>query len=59
MDIGELWFIIGFNGVGKIIFLDVIIGKVKLIIGKVLFKGKNLIKILEYKIVCMGIGCKF
>lgn len=28
MNLGELWVIIGFNGVGKIIFLDVIIGKV-------------------------------
>lgn len=59
MDTGELRFIIGPNGAGKTTFLDVITGKVKPTIGKVLFKGKNLIKIPEYKIACMGIGRKF
>ena len=44
MDTGELRFIIGPNGAGKTTFLDVITGKVKPTIGKVLFKGKNLIK---------------
>ncbi len=59
MDIGELRVIIGPNGAGKTTFLDVITGKVQPTTGKVLFRGKNLIKIPEDKIACMGIGRKF
>ncbi|NER02849.1 MAG: ATP-binding cassette domain-containing protein, partial [Okeania sp. SIO3C4] len=59
MDIGELRVIIGPNGAGKTTFLDVITGKVQPTTGKVLFRGKNLMKIPEHKIACMGIGRKF
>ncbi|MDY7007254.1 MAG: urea ABC transporter ATP-binding protein UrtD [Cyanobacteriota bacterium] len=59
MDIGELRVIIGPNGAGKTTFLDVITGKVQPTVGKVLFRGKNLMKIPEHKIACMGIGRKF
>ncbi len=59
MDAGELRVIIGPNGAGKTTFLDVITGKVQPTKGKVLFKGKNLQKIPEFKIARLGIGRKF
>ena len=59
MDAGELRVIIGPNGAGKTTFLDVITGKVQPTEGRVLFKGKNLKKIPEYKIARIGIGRKF
>ena len=59
MDTGELRVIIGPNGAGKTTFLDIITGKVQPTEGRVLFKGKNLKKIPEYKIACLGIGRKF
>jgi urea transport system ATP-binding protein len=59
MDVGELRVIIGPNGAGKTTFLDIITGKVQPTEGRVLFKGKNLRNIPEYKISCLGIGRKF
>jgi urea transport system ATP-binding protein len=59
MDSGELRVIIGPNGAGKTTFLDVITGKVQPTAGRVLFKGKNIKKISEFKIARMGIGRKF
>ena len=59
MDSGELRVIIGPNGAGKTTFLDVITGKVQPTKGRVLFKGKDLKKIPEYKIARIGIGRKF
>ncbi|NJO96431.1 MAG: urea ABC transporter ATP-binding protein UrtD [Hyellaceae cyanobacterium CSU_1_1] len=59
LDSGELRVIIGPNGAGKTTFLDVITGKVQPTKGRVLFKGKDLKKIPEYKISRMGIGRKF
>ena len=59
MDTGELRVIIGPNGAGKTTFLDIITGKVQPTEGRVLFKGKNLRNIPEYKISCLGIGRKF
>ena len=59
MSPGELRVIIGPNGAGKTTFLDVITGKVQPTQGKVLFNGKNLRKIPEYKIARLGIGRKF
>lgn len=59
MDAGELRVIIGPNGAGKTTFLDIITGKVQPTEGRVLFKGKNLRNIPEYKISCLGIGRKF
>ena len=56
---GELRVIIGPNGAGKTTFLDVITGKVQPTEGRVLFNGKNLKKIPEYKIARLGIGRKF
>ena len=59
MNSGELRVIIGPNGAGKTTFLDVITGKVQPTVGRVLFNGRNLKKIPEYKIARMGIGRKF
>ncbi|MGK7874904.1 MAG: urea ABC transporter ATP-binding protein UrtD [Xenococcaceae cyanobacterium] len=59
MDVGELRVIIGPNGAGKTTFLDVVTGKVQPTEGRVLFKGRNLRRIPEYKIARLGIGRKF
>ncbi|GAB4524888.1 MAG: urea ABC transporter ATP-binding protein UrtD [Pleurocapsa sp.] len=59
MNTGELRVIIGPNGAGKTTFLDVITGKVQPTQGRVLFKGKNIKKLPEYRIARMGIGRKF
>jgi len=59
MDVGELRVVIGPNGAGKTTFLDVITGKVKPNIGRVLFKGKNLRSLSEHQIARLGIGRKF
>ncbi|MGF2040178.1 MAG: urea ABC transporter ATP-binding protein UrtD [Nostoc sp. CmiVER01] len=59
MDVGELRVVIGPNGAGKTTFLDVITGKVQPTIGRVMFKGKNLRSLPEYKIARLGIGRKF
>lgn len=59
MDTGELRVIIGPNGAGKTTFLDVITGKVQPTEGQVLFQGRNLRRIPEYKIARLGIGRKF
>ena len=59
MNTGELRVIIGPNGAGKTTFLDVITGKVQPTKGSVLFKGKNIKKLPEYKIARLGIGRKF
>ncbi|MCF2969928.1 urea ABC transporter ATP-binding protein UrtD [Synechococcus sp. Nb3U1] len=59
LDEGELRVVIGPNGAGKTTFLDVLTGKVKPTKGRVLFKGKDLIKLKEYQISIFGIGRKF
>ncbi|HYX14472.1 MAG TPA: urea ABC transporter ATP-binding protein UrtD [Nostoc sp.] len=59
MDVGELRVVIGPNGAGKTTFLDVITGKVQPTVGQVLFKGRNLRSLPEYKIARLGIGRKF
>lgn len=59
MDVGELRVVIGPNGAGKTTFLDVITGKVQPTVGQVMFKGRNLRSLPEYKIARLGIGRKF
>lgn len=56
---GELRVVIGPNGAGKTTFMDVITGKTKPTVGKVTFKGKNILPFAEYEISQMGIGRKF
>lgn len=59
MDFGELRVVIGPNGAGKTTFLDVITGKVKPTVGRVLFKGRNIKRLSEHQIARLGIGRKF
>jgi urea transport system ATP-binding protein len=59
MEVGELRVVIGPNGAGKTTFLDVITGKVQPTEGRVLFKGRNIKRLAEYKIARLGIGRKF
>lgn len=59
MEAGELRVIIGPNGAGKTTFLDVITGKTQPTKGRVLFDGRDLRGIPEYKIARLGIGRKF
>ena len=55
----ELRVIIGPNGAGKTTVLDLICGKTKSTSGSIKFKGIELTKCPEYKIVQAGIGRKF
>ncbi len=59
MNPGELRVIIGPNGAGKTTFLDVITGKVQPTEGRVLFQGKDVRKIPEFRIARLGVGRKF
>lgn len=60
LDRGELRFLIGPNGAGKTTMLDVICGKVKPTVGKVLFGGKvDITRKKEHQIAELGIGRKF
>lgn len=59
MNPGELRVIIGPNGAGKTTFLDVITGKVQPTEGRVLFQGKDIRKIPEFRIARLGVGRKF
>ncbi len=56
MNPGELRVIIGPNGAGKTTFLDVITGKVQPTEGRVLFEGKDIRKIPEFRIARLGVG---
>jgi len=56
---GELRVVIGPNGAGKTTLLDVITGKVRPTSGKVLFRGRDLTRLPEQQIACLGIGRKF
>jgi urea transport system ATP-binding protein len=55
----ELRVIIGPNGAGKTTVLDLICGKTKATGGSIKFKGIELTKFPEYKIVQAGVGRKF
>lgn len=56
---GELRVVIGPNGAGKTTLLDVITGKVRPTSGKVLFRDRDLTRLPEQRIACLGIGRKF
>ncbi|NBD28086.1 urea ABC transporter ATP-binding protein UrtD [Paenibacillus sp. T1] len=58
---GELRFLIGPNGAGKTTMLDVICGKTKPAVGKVLFGGSrvDITRKKEHQIAELGIGRKF
>jgi len=56
---GELRCLIGPNGAGKTTCLDLICGKVKPTAGSILFNGKHLETLEEYRIARSGVGRKF
>lgn len=49
---GEFVCLIGVNGFGKMILLNVFFGVVQFSIGKVFLYGEDIIKLLEYKCSC-------
>lgn len=55
----ELRAVIGPNGAGKTTVLDLICGKTKATAGSIQFKGIELTKLPEHKIVQAGVGRKF
>ncbi|HEV2949803.1 MAG TPA: urea ABC transporter ATP-binding protein UrtD [Gemmataceae bacterium] len=55
----ELRVVIGPNGAGKTTLLDVITGKVRPTSGRVLFRDRDLTRLPEQRIACLGIGRKF
>jgi urea transport system ATP-binding protein len=56
---GELRVIIGPNGAGKSTLCDAIIGRVRASSGRVVFKGQDITRLAEHKIVRAGICRKF
>lgn len=59
VDHKELRVVIGPNGAGKTTLLDLICGKTKASEGSIKFKGTELTKLPEHRIVWAGVGRKF
>ena len=59
LEKNELRVVIGPNGAGKTTFMDIICGKTKPNQGRIIVKGKNIVKKNEREIVELGIGRKF
>ena len=59
MDEKELRVVIGPNGAGKTTLLDLICGKTKATNGSIKFRGKELTRLPEHRIVWEGVGRKF
>lgn len=59
VDDKELRVVIGPNGAGKTTLLDLICGKTKASAGSIKFRGKELTKLPEHRIVWEGVGRKF
>ena len=59
VDHKELRVVIGPNGAGKTSLLDLICGKTKASSGSIKFKGQELTKLPEHRIVWAGVGRKF
>nr|WP_155874077.1 urea ABC transporter ATP-binding protein UrtD [Achromobacter xylosoxidans] len=55
----ELRVIIGPNGAGKTTLLDIICGKTRPSAGRVMFEGRDLVRMAEFDIVRAGVGRKF
>src|SRR5271163_613331 len=51
--------VIGPNGAGKSTLMDTIIGRVRPVSGRVMFKGADMTKLPEYEVVRRGICRKF
>lgn len=56
VDKGEVVVLLGRNGVGKTTTLRTIMGLVSRVTGKILFEGKDILKLPPYKRVKLGIG---
>jgi len=52
---GEIFGVIGFNGVGKFIFFNVIVGVVLLVLGYVWFGDVDLVGLLVYEVIVWGV----
>ncbi|QLP98756.1 MAG: urea ABC transporter ATP-binding protein UrtD [Rhodoblastus sp.] len=59
VDKNEIRVIIGPNGAGKTTVLDLICGRTRATSGSITFKGQELTKLSENKIVLAGVGRKF
>ncbi len=59
VDKNEIRVIIGPNGAGKTTVLDLICGRTKATSGSITFKGQELTKLSENRIVLAGVGRKF
>ncbi|PMR75759.1 urea ABC transporter ATP-binding protein UrtD [Billgrantia endophytica] len=59
MDKNEMRVVIGPNGAGKTTLLDLICGKTRATEGSIKFKGKELTRMSEHRIVWEGVGRKF
>jgi len=59
VDKNEIRVIIGPNGAGKTTVLDLICGRTKATSGSIKFKGQELTRLSENKIVLAGVGRKF
>lgn len=59
IESGSLTVVIGPNGAGKSTMCDAIIGRVRATSGSVLFRGEDISKVAEHKIVARGICRKF
>ena len=59
VDKNEIRVVIGPNGAGKTTVLDLICGRTKATAGSIQFKGKELTKLTEHRIVREGVGRKF
>ena len=55
----ELRVIIGPNSAGKTTLLDIICGKTRPSAGRVMFEGRDLVRVAEFDIVRAGVGRKF
>ncbi len=56
---GELRVVIGPNGAGKTTLLDVITGKVRPTVGRVLFRSRDTTRLSQQTIAKLGVGRKF
>jgi urea transport system ATP-binding protein len=59
VDQNEIRVVIGPNGAGKTTVLDLICGKTRATAGSIKFKGRELTRLSEHKIVREGVGRKF
>jgi len=59
LEAGSLTVVIGPNGAGKSTMCDTVIGRVRASEGRILFRGEDISKLAEHKIVGKGICRKF